>query len=1163
MRHFRALAHTRLASLFIILPLLVVLVTLCCSDKNPQQPDDGDPPPPPPLVPLDTTSVAVDTSEIGASSVRVLSAWDEEKIISASQGADLSVSEEGAQLLFALDSSNKLRGLALSIPGVHGKASGEEIRFGARSTALSLLMMSPGILTVDPSEARARITELSSLPEFGTFESALRTRLRSQALSDVVQDPEVDSLGAAVLRAWLTEDTTRARKLGILAPAVGGFSVEVTNTQNRANTRMLLTNSAWRFVNVYRRELQWGGAEKQVVPVADGLNSVMGARPFSWVSLFTSTLNTPTTRQDTVDFTASRNVGSAQYWITGPGFGASATLPPTVSSDNLDAWGMSLTYYAVFPIIDLILGTSNLLGRAADVAYAWSTARAATPDVRLLIDSDPLGLPTAAVNSIIRISTLLAGALKVGGGLGLSGAAWTCVWYILVIIGLLPAAFNVGFMAGNWLFLPSAALIQVASPFPNTPPVASFVIEPQSGPPSTVFQFDASASSDAETPWANLRVRWDWEDNGSWDTEYATTKTATHSYSTEGQKVIRLQVADDGGLIGSTLRTVTVTPAQDATPPAAVTNLAVDSPTNTSLTLRWTAPGDDSLTGTASQYDIRYATSSGTSWASMTQVTGEPAPRAAGSSESFTVTGLSPNTLYYFRLKTADEALNWSGLSNQASGRTSPAGNTPPTACFTPTPNSGTTSTDFQFDASCSSDNEDPLSSLQVRWDWENDGVWDHPPGGGYTTTKTASHRYGTTGTKTIRLEVRDTGGLTNQTTRNVTVSAGNTPPTACFTPTPNSGTTSTDFQFNASCSSDNEDPLSSLQVRWDWENDGVWDHPPGGGYTTEKTASHRYGTTGTKTIRLEVRDTGGLTNQTTRNVVVEDDPRPPDMVLIPAGTFTMGSDPDEGWFMERPEHYPYISAFWIGKYEVTNAEYAAALNWAIANGRAYWDGFDVVQSSTNSTRYLHVDYYRRRIDWSGSDFVVESDYEDHPVVMVTWYGSAAFCNWRSEQEERTPCYNTTTWECNFSANGYRLPTEAEWEKAARGPSDERTYPWGEEEPDCSRVNAGIETGSDIWCVGETAPVGSYPTGRSPYGLYNMAGNVWEWCNDWYSPTYYSVSPSTDPRGPSTDRGRSARGGGYPDDADRLRCSARGPAYTPPDLLDGMGNLGFRCVRSE
>lgn len=379
-----------------------------------------------------------------------------------------------------------------------------------------------------------------------------------------------------------------------------------------------------------------------------------------------------------------------------------------------------------------------------------------------------------------------------------------------------------------------------------------------------------------------------------------------------------------------------------------------------------------------------------------------------------------------------------------------------------------------------------------------------------------------------------------------------NTAPDASFTVTPESGTTETDFNFDASGSSDAQDDVSVLEVRWDWENDGVWDTS----FSTTKTDTLRYGTTGTKTIRMEVKDTGGLTGSTTRSVSVEG-PLPGQMVLIPAGTFTMGSDPGEGSYNdEEPEHYPYISGFYIDLYEVTNARYADALNWAIANGEAYWNDSDVVRSSLVQTLYLEVSDPGCQVYRSGSVFAVESGYENHPVVAVSWYGAAAYCNWRSEREGRTPCYNTSSWECYFNADGYRLPTEAEWEKAARGSDDERTYPWGDEEPDCGRVNAYVGG----YCVGGTVPVGSYPSGRSPYGIYDMVGNVWEWCNDWYSGTYYSVSPTTDPRGPSSGSARVLRGGSWSNYGDALRCSDRSGSY--PSYAYGSKG-GFRCVRSQ
>ncbi|MCK4547362.1 MAG: SUMF1/EgtB/PvdO family nonheme iron enzyme [Candidatus Eisenbacteria sp.] len=370
-----------------------------------------------------------------------------------------------------------------------------------------------------------------------------------------------------------------------------------------------------------------------------------------------------------------------------------------------------------------------------------------------------------------------------------------------------------------------------------------------------------------------------------------------------------------------------------------------------------------------------------------------------------------------------------------------------------------------------------------------------------------------------------------------------NTAPTACFTVSPDSGTTETVFQFDASCSSDKKGPASDLEVRWDWESDGTWDTP----YSTTKTASHQYSTTGTKAITLEVKDMGGLTDQTTKQVRVTSDGHL-EMVLVPAGTFTMGSDPDEGSSRERPEHQPYVSAFYMDVYEVMNAEYCEALN----DGLGYWNGSDVVESSGDNTLYLEVSDSDCRIDRSGSSFVVQSRYEDHPMVEVSWYGAAAYCNWRSQRDGLTPCYDTSTWACDFGAGGYRLSTEAEWEKGARGSSDERTYPWGEG-IDCTRANY-------YGCHGGTVPVGSYESGVSPYGLYNMVGNVWEWCNDWYSSLYYGSSPESDPMGPSSGSSRVLRGGSWSFyGGSGLRCATRyssGPSST-------FYIFGFRCVRSQ
>jgi formylglycine-generating enzyme required for sulfatase activity len=237
-------------------------------------------------------------------------------------------------------------------------------------------------------------------------------------------------------------------------------------------------------------------------------------------------------------------------------------------------------------------------------------------------------------------------------------------------------------------------------------------------------------------------------------------------------------------------------------------------------------------------------------------------------------------------------------------------------------------------------------------------------------------------------------------------------------------------------------------------------------------------------------------------------------MVLVPAGPFTMGSV--SGADDEKPVHKVTLDDYYIDLYEVTNARYAVCVN------------VGVCSSPGSDSSYSKNSYYNN------------PDFASYPVTYVNWNQAKTYCEWR----------------------GCRLPSEAEWEKAARG-EDARQYPWGDD-IDGSRTNF-----CDLNCpldyaerdindgFADTAPVGSYPRGASPYGALDMAGNVWEWVADWYADKY-EESPEYAPPGPAGGQYRVLRGGAWSGDRDVLRSANRNGV--DPDVKYSV--IGFRCAHS-
>jgi formylglycine-generating enzyme required for sulfatase activity len=340
-----------------------------------------------------------------------------------------------------------------------------------------------------------------------------------------------------------------------------------------------------------------------------------------------------------------------------------------------------------------------------------------------------------------------------------------------------------------------------------------------------------------------------------------------------------------------------------------------------------------------------------------------------------------------------------------------------------------------------------------------------------------------------------------------------------------------TSFQGNGQLSWTNVVNSNALyRVEWAAQADGPWQR----NFDNIGSMDGRSATAFTVSVPMFYR------------LVMATNPPPTGMVWIDGGDVELGQTG-----IETPVHTNFISGFWMDENEVTYGKWKEVYSWAITNGYTF--------------------------DNAGSGKT-----NNHPVQTVNWYDCVKWCNARSQKEGLTPCYYidpiyfnlyktgdmdiSNAW-VNWSANGYRLPTDAEWEKAARGGRQRRLFPWGGDTIQHARANYNAATnlfGYDTsptqghhpdfqteWPY--TSPVGCFP--GNGYGLHDMAGNVFEWCWDWSAG--YSASYQTDPRGPVSGTQRVVRGGSWNYYAFNARCAYR--AGGDPDFE--IEDRGFRCAR--
>ena len=349
-----------------------------------------------------------------------------------------------------------------------------------------------------------------------------------------------------------------------------------------------------------------------------------------------------------------------------------------------------------------------------------------------------------------------------------------------------------------------------------------------------------------------------------------------------------------------------------------------------------------------------------------------------------------------------------------------------------------------------------------------------------------------TEGTKELKVVATDNEQATGEEIISINLIGGSYPPTAEFSVDRTTGLTTRKFTFD-------DQPVNNPS---EW----LWDFGDGN-TSTESNPTHIYSQEGTYSVTLTLTNEYGTDTETKTDYITVYPIEMIELVTVDGGTFEMGNDEDA--FDNNPVHTVTVDGFQIGKYEITNEQYAIFLNQIGANSNGTFNGTSYIDLTLN---YCFIEY-------NGAEFISENGKENHPVETISWYGAKAFCDYY----------------------GYTLPTEAQWEYAARGGKEEiyTTY---------SGSNDLIEVGWYNFNSTGSSQIGLLSPNE--LGIYDMSGNEREWCQDWYSETYYSNNQNN-PTGPDSGQDKVFRGGNWTSYAQECRVYYRGE--TTPDEQHGFG----------